>query len=362
LLCFFYAVLYVKLCTTGKIDAYQNYPQKAVCMLQWTCSFTGIYRATGMYGAGRDTSASEEFCMPFSAHDLRYHLEEHYASLNAYLQQRAQRYLGSLAFDAVEVDHVVGHVIEQLTHLHIMGGGDSAPETALDRLTNAQFYAFLNRCVKNKAIDRLRKHRAPTSTLAELERPGATDDDAQPMEGVVETLWGTVPFGTPEEMALEAASQQTLRQLLKHCIEALSAAPRQLEAVLQELEELDARDMAREIRQQCGMSGSAAPLAHASQHRDHAHKKLRHCLQQSSTNLAVVVALRLSEYETVSTAADVVLVDIRTLAHDNLSIKDVQTGLKHLTTEGLLNWHGEEALRLLPSQCKRLARFYEEGE
>jgi hypothetical protein len=40
----------------------------------------------------------------------------------------------------------------------------------------------------------------------------------------------------------------------------------------------------------------------------------------------------------------------------------VLTGLKHLTTEGLLDWHGEEMLRLLLSQCKRLARFYEEGE
>lgn len=300
--------------------------------------------------------------MPFSAHDLRYHLEQHYASLNAYLQQRAQRYLGSLAFDAVEVDQVVGHVIEQLTHLHILGGGDSAPETALDRLTNAQFYAFLNRCAKNKAIDRLRKHRAPTSTLAELERPGGEEEEAQPMESVVETLWGTVPFATPEETALEAASQQTLRQLLKHCIKALSAAPHQLEAVLQELEGLDARDMVQEIRQLCGLSDSAAPLAHASQHRDHAHKKLRHCLQQSSTNLAVVIALRLSKYETVSTGADVIPVDISTLAQDKLSIQEVQTGLKHLTSEGLLDWHGEATLRLLPSQCKRLARFYEEGE
>ena len=300
--------------------------------------------------------------MPFSAHDLRYHLEQHYASLNAYLQQRAQRYLGSLAFDAVEVDLVVGHVIEQLTHLHVLGGGDSAPETALDRLTNAQFYAFLNRCAKNKAIDRLRKHRAPTSTLAELERPGGEEEEAQPMESVVETLWGTIPFATPEETALEAASQHTLRQLLKHCIKALSAAPHQLEAVLQELEGLDARDMVQEIRQLCGLSDSAAPLAHASQHRDHAHKKLRHCLQQSSTNLAVVVALRLSEYETVSTGADAIPVDISTLAQDKLSIQEVQTGLKHLTSEGLLDWHGEATLRLLPSQCKRLARFYEEGE
>lgn len=300
--------------------------------------------------------------MPFSAHDLRYHLDQHYASLIVYLQQHARRYLGTLAFDAVEVDQVVGHVIEQLTHLHILGGGDSAPETALDQLSNAQFYAFLNRCVKNKAIDRMRKHRAPTSTLAELERPGAAEDDVQPMEGVVETLWGTVPFATPEETALEAASQQDLRQLLKHCIEALSGAPRQLEAVLQELEELDAGDMAQEIRQLCGLPSSAAPLAHASQHRDHAHKKLRHCLQQSSSNLAVVIALRLSGYEAISTGADVIQVEIGTLARDNLSMKDVQMGLKHLTTEGLLDWRGEERLRLLPSQCKRLARFYEEGE
>lgn len=300
--------------------------------------------------------------MPFSAHDLRYHLDQHYAALIVYLQQHARRYLGTLAFDAVEVDQVVGHVIEQLTHLHILGGGDSAPETALDHLTNAQFYAFLNRCVKNKAIDRMRKHRAPTSTLAELERPGATEDDVQPMEGVVETLWGTVPFATPEETALEAASRQDLRQLLKHCIEALSGAPRQLEAVLQELEELDAGDMAQEIRHLCGLPSSDAPLAHASQHRDHAHKKLRHCLQQSSSNLAVVIALRLSEYEAISTGADVIQVEIGTLARDNLSMKDVQMGLKHLTTEGLLDWRGEETLRLLPSQCKRLARFYEEGE
>ena len=300
--------------------------------------------------------------MPFSAHDLRYHLDQSYASLNVYLQQHARRYLGTLAFDSVEVDQVVGHVIEYLTHLHILGGGDSAPETALDHLTNAQFYAFLNRCVKNKAIDRLRKHRAPTSTLAELERPGGEDDEAPPMESVVETLWGAIPFATPEETALEAASRQDLRQLLKHCIEALSAAPRQLEAVLQELEELDAGDMAQEIRQFCSLPANNAPLAHASQHRDHAHKKLRHCLQQNSSNLAVAVALRLSEYETTSTGANVILVDIRTLARDNLSMKDVQMGLKHLTTEGLLDWRGEDTLRLLPSQCKRLARFYEEGE
>ncbi len=300
--------------------------------------------------------------MPFSAHDLRYHLEQHYASLYVYLQQRAQRFLGPLAFDAIEVDQVVGHVIEQLAHLHILGGGDQAPETALDRLTNAQFYAFLNRCAKNKAIDRLRRHRAPTSTLAALERSGSQEDEMQPMESVVETLWGSIPFGTPEETALEAASQEALRQLLQHCIKALSAAPHQLAAVLQELEEMDARELAGAIRQQCGLPPSDAPLAHASQHKDHAHKKLRHCLQQNSTNLAVLLALRLSEYETYSAGADVILVDIKTLAQDTLTIREVQAGLKHLTAEGLLDWHGDEVIRLLPAQCKRLARFYEEGE
>ena len=300
--------------------------------------------------------------MPFTAHDLRYHLEQNYAHLCVYLQQRAQRFLGPLAYDAIEVDQVVGHVIEQLAHLHMLGGGDAAPETVLDRLTNAQFYAFLNRCTRNKAIDRLRRHRVPTSTLAELERPGAQDDDIPLMEGIVETLWGTIPFATPEETALEAASRQVTRQLLIHCIKALSAAPHQLEAVLQEIEEFDAPELVRELRQECGIPTTDQPLAHASQHKDHAHKKLRHCLQQNSTNLAVVLALRLSEYETNSAGADVILVNIKTLAQDNISVREVQTGLRHLAAEGLLDWHGEEVLHLLPAQCKRLARFYEEGE
>src|SRR5437868_5779196 len=205
--------------------------------------------------------------MPFSAHDLRYHLEDYYASLYAYLHHRAQRYLGSLAFDAFEVDQVVGHVIEQLARFHILGGGDAAPKTALDNLTNAQFYAFLNRSAKNKAIDRLRQEFA------------ALVDDA--------------------------------------------------------------------------------PLAHASQHKDHAHKKLRHCLQQSSSNLGVLVALRLSEYGVHATASNEITVDIQTLVQDNLSEKEVQTGLQHLVAEGLLDWSGEETIRLTSSQCKRLARFYE---
>src|SRR5579884_3610054 len=101
----------------------------------------------------------EVLAMPFTAHHLRYHLEQSFPALYTYLYQRAQRYLGSLKYDAFEVDQVVGHVVEYLTRLGLMGGGDSAPETALDRLTNAQFYAFLNRSIQNKAIDRLRKKR-----------------------------------------------------------------------------------------------------------------------------------------------------------------------------------------------------------
>src|SRR5947209_12852418 len=92
--------------------------------------------------------------MPFSAHDLRYHLEQSYPSLYAFLQQRAQRCLGPLAFDAFEVDQVIGHVIEYLSSVRLLGGGDKSPQTALDELNNAQFYAFLNRMIKNKAIDR----------------------------------------------------------------------------------------------------------------------------------------------------------------------------------------------------------------
>ncbi len=90
--------------------------------------------------------------MPFTAYDLRYNLQDNFPTLCAYLQQRAKRWLSTFAYDSYEVDVVVGHVIEQLTRIGLLGGGDLAPETALDRLSNAQFYAFLNQSVKNKAI------------------------------------------------------------------------------------------------------------------------------------------------------------------------------------------------------------------
>ncbi|HZS77509.1 MAG TPA: hypothetical protein VFA41_12925 [Ktedonobacteraceae bacterium] len=296
--------------------------------------------------------------MPFTARDLRYHLEENYASLCIYLQQRAQRYLGQLAYDAFEVDQVVGHVIEQLTRLGLLGAGDKTPLTELDRLSPAQFYAFLNRSARNKAIDRLRKHRVPTNTLAELERQGEAEDENNPLDTVVESLWGNIPFPTPEETALAVASHEHLRNLLKRCIESLRAAPRQLQAVLRELEEMGAQDLLHVIEQELGVTEE--PLEHASQHKDHAHKKLRHCLQQSSTNLAVMLALRLSEYEPISNGE--AIIEIQVLARNNLSEKEVRMGLKHLDTEGLLSWHGEDTVRLSPAQRKRLARYYEEGE
>jgi hypothetical protein len=93
--------------------------------------------------------------MPFTAHDLRYNLQENFPKLCAYLQQRAKHWLRTFAYDSDEVDGVVEHVIEQLTRLGLLGGSDHTPETALDHLNNAQFYAFLNRSIKNKAIERL---------------------------------------------------------------------------------------------------------------------------------------------------------------------------------------------------------------
>src|SRR5579875_776520 len=117
--------------------------------------------------------------MPFTAHDLRYHAEESYPLLYAYLHRNAQRFLGTLKYDAFEVDTVIGHVVEQLVRLGLFGGGDKTPLTALDHLTDAQFYTFLSRSIRNKAIDRLRKRRLQVSTAAELSVPedGNGDDD-----------------------------------------------------------------------------------------------------------------------------------------------------------------------------------------
>ena len=300
--------------------------------------------------------------MPFTAHDLRYHTEQSYPDLYAYLLQRAKRHLGSLKFNAVELDIVVEHVIEQLVRLGILGGEDRVPMCALDTFSQAQFYAFLNHSVRNKAIDRLRKHRLPISTFAELEAVANAEGEDDPLNDVVEPMWGT-PFATPEEATIELVFREELRSLLKHCIKILSAAPHQLQAVVQELEALGAAELLSALRQELGAESletkADEPLSHASQNKDHAHKKLRHCLQQSSTNLAVMIALRLTEYEVHSTGSNVVVVDIQTLTRNDLSEREVQIGLKQLVTEGLLDWHGEQVVRLTSARKKRLARYYE---
>jgi hypothetical protein len=295
--------------------------------------------------------------MPFTAHDLRYHAEQSYPVLYAYLHRHAQRFLGALKYDAFEVDTVVGHVIEQLVRLGLLGSGDKLPLTALDRLTDAQFYAFLSRSVRNKAIDRLRKRRLQVSTLAELEVSNTDDSDYDPLNDAVAAAWGPPPFATPEEITFAIVSHQELLALLRHCILALNTAPHQLQAVVQELETIGADELLEQITQSLKQAGSSLAVPqHMSQHKDHAHKKLRHCLQQKSTNLAVRVALRLTEYTDRVKKKD--SVQIQTLVGIDLSESDVRMGLQALTAEGLLNWDGEHDLHLTMEQVKRLARYY----
>src|SRR5579875_46332 len=300
--------------------------------------------------------------MPFTAHDLRYHAEESYPLLYAYLHRNAQRFLGTLKYDAFEVDTVIGHVVEQLVRLGLFGAGDKTPPTALDHLTDAQFYAFLSRSVRNKAIDRLRKRRLQVNTFTELEAPEDENREDNPLDEAVAPPWGAPPFSTPEEITLHLASQRELRNLLKHCILLLCAAPHQLEAVIQELKEMGADELLQSVIADLELSlpSSTAPSQHMSQHKDHAHKKLRHCLQQQSTKLTVMIALRLTEYTKLSTDSKVYSVAIQTLAQDDLSEGDVRTGLNELATEGLLDWHNEDTVNLTAAQLKRLARYYRE--
>ncbi|MBE3558017.1 MAG: hypothetical protein IMW89_02190 [Ktedonobacteraceae bacterium] len=297
--------------------------------------------------------------MPLTARDLRYHPEQSYPLLYAYLHRHAQRYLGTFRFDAFEVDIVIGHVVEQLVRLGLLGGGDQTPPTALDRLTDAQFYAFLNHSVKNKAIDRLRKRRLQVSAASELIGP-EEEDEENPLDNVTEPVWGSAPFSTPEEIVLHLASQQQLRNLLKHCILLLRAAPHQLQAVVQELQEYGADDLLRAVLEDISTSLPASAGPHASQHKDHAHKKLRSCLQQQSTNLTVMVALRLIECKQFDARTGAFSVDISTLTREDLSDASVREGLQQLVAEGLLDWHGEETINLTPAQMKRLSRFYRE--
>lgn len=301
--------------------------------------------------------------MPFTAHDLRYKAEETYPALYAHLTRHAQRFLQSLKYDSVELDLVVGHVVEQLVRIGLLGGGDKTPLTALDHFSDAQFYAFLNRSIRNKAIDRLRKRRPQVSSTAELETLEGTEGEDDLLNESVKSLWG-IPFGTPEETTLALASQQELRNLLAHCIKELGAAPRQLQAVIMEIEEFDAVELLQEVIEELTESSPTieTPIPHISQHKDHAHKKLRHCLQESSTNLVVMIALRLTKYGVRSTSSDEFSVDIQALAQKDLSTGDVRKGLNELVAEGYLNWNDNEVVRITSTQMKHLKRFYKEDE
>ncbi len=297
--------------------------------------------------------------MPFTAHDLRYHVEQSYPLLYAYLHRQAQRFLHSLKYDAFEVDLVVGHVVEQLLRLGILGACDTTALNALDHLPDAQFYGFLSRSVHNKSIDRLRKHRLQISTTAELAAPEGSENDDDPLNEAVTSLWGTTPFSSPEEIALLLASQQALCNLLKHCIAVLRSAPNQLQAVLQELQEMGADELLQSILAENPLALSALPAnPHMSQHKDHAHKKLRHCLQQQSTNLTVMLALRLTKYGKRSADTGDYVTDIPTLAQDDLSQEDVRTALKILLADDLLSWDGGMQVQISALQMKRITRFY----
>jgi hypothetical protein len=300
--------------------------------------------------------------MPLTAYDLRHHPEQSYPLLYAYLHRHAQRHLGPLKYDAFEVDTVIGHVVEQLVRLGLFGGGDAQPLTALDGLTDAQFYAFLSRSIRNKAIDRLRKRRLPVSTVSQLDAPGDSDDDNSTMEDAVTSVWGSTPFATPEEITLHLASQRDLRNLLKHCILVLRAAPNQLQAVIEELQAIGADELLSLVNEELHLASSPSTERnpHISQHRDHAHRKLRLCLQQKSSNLTVTVALRLTEYTTFVVHEDDYSVDIQTLARDDLSCADVRVALQELVAEGLLNWHDDNTVFISRAQIKRLSRFYKE--
>src|SRR6266487_6310267 len=157
--------------------------------------------------------------MPFTAHDLRYHAEQTYAALYAHLNWHAQRSLDVLKYDQVEVDLVVGHVVEQLLRQGLLGCGARTPLTVLDGLSNAQFYAFLNRSIRNKAIDRLRRRRLLMTYAIDLEGTEGTETEEDLLNEATENLGGAPPFPTPEQAVLALASQQELRNLLKHCID-----------------------------------------------------------------------------------------------------------------------------------------------
>lgn len=299
--------------------------------------------------------------MPFTARDLRYQPEETYSALYAYLAHYAHHYLGPLKYDPVEPELVINHVVDQLIRLGLLGGGDRTPPCVLDQLSSAQFYSFLHNSCKNKAIDRLRKRRLAISNFSDLEAPDHEEGEDDPLNEAVDPLWGA-PLATPEEITLTLAAQNELRQVLIHCLSALKAAPKQLSAIIHELKEVGAdevlQDIVRALQQNVLASDEIEAIEHMSQHKDHAHKKLRHCLQAQSSNLTVRVALRLTEYGVRTANPAGFVVTLSDILQDDLSIEDARAGLRELANEGLLEWHGEDAVHLSDAQMKHLTRFY----
>ena len=131
--------------------------------------------------------------MPFTAHDLRYHADQTYPALYAHLSRHAQRSLDVLKYDPIELDMVIGHVVEQLLRIGLLGGEDRTPLTVLDGLSNAQFYAFLNRSVRNKAIDRLRKRRLQMMYATDVEGTEGTEAEDDPLNEAQTLYQGARP-------------------------------------------------------------------------------------------------------------------------------------------------------------------------
>lgn len=298
--------------------------------------------------------------MPFSADDLRHRPEQSYGMLYAYLSHQAKKYLHSLQYDAFEVDMVVGHVVEQLVRTGALGDQGRPSSTAFERMSSAQFYSFLNHMIRNKAIDRLRAHHMNVATFSELESPDSTEVDDNPLNETVASLWGRPPFATPEAETLLLASQQELRAVLIHCIQQLAVAPHQLEAILEEIQEAGCDEVLHVFFDGVKPTSSDASLAHASQNKDHAHKKLRLCLQQQNSNLAVRVALRLIQYGVRVPDKGGFRVALHTVIGEGLSESDVQAGLRQLTVEKVLDWHSEESIAITVEQMKHLKRYYRE--
>lgn len=309
--------------------------------------------------------------MLFTPHDLRYHLEEIFPAFYTYVHNRAQKELGSRGYDSNNVDQIVDHVLDQLRRFNILGGGD-APKTTLDELSDVQFNSYLNKIIKHKAIDLKRRRHVAISTFTELESAWGNQQENDLLNEEVEAPW-TPPFDTPEKAALEAASRDEYRQALKHCIEKLINAPHQFEALMQELEEMGLSDLRQQVLLELNIDPPAKspPIPHRSQHKDHAHRKLRYCLQQTSPHLTIVIALRLTEYAKLSTSKNEIVVAVKDLEQPapsedeegrTLSKYDVQRCLKHLARQGIIHWNDEEIVRFSSVEEKHLEHYYLAGQ